>query len=100
MESGAVNDLYDKYKGESFELLFVISDTTTGPPDAEYCALLKGQYNLEMPVVFDKDKAVLKQLGVELNSGIMVGTQGMLITAKEHYGLKSMDWELGKIFGK
>ena len=100
MESGAVNDLYDKYKGESFELLFVISDTTQGPPDAAYCSLLKDQYNLEMPVVFDTNETVRKQLKVELNAGVMVGTKGMVITLKEHAGIKTIDWELKKIFNR
>ncbi len=71
---------YEKYAGDDFGAFMIISEQRDGsPPDAEFCAWVRDEYNIVFPVLMDPDDAFQDALAVPPNQTQIVFGRGMVI---------------------
>lgn len=80
------NDFAAEFAAEGFASYFVISQTQTfDEPDADYCAGIRDQFGLTMPVLFDPDHAMPAAVGTPyFDIDIVLGADNELLFAKQH----------------
>ncbi|MCB9587231.1 MAG: redoxin family protein [Polyangiaceae bacterium] len=98
MESGRPNQLLAAHQAEGFQEWVVVTQKTDGSDaDAALCALTRDTYSLTPKVLFDPNDSLRKTVGVQVNSGGLVMTQGGRIELKTQYDFDSVETKVGAL---
>ncbi|MFW5740970.1 MAG: peroxiredoxin family protein [Myxococcota bacterium] len=93
------NEIYAKYKDESFDMWFVVTaPASPGTPTQDTCATYRDQYGLQMNVLYDPEGATQSLLGMRINSGELVLSNGAVIEINTT-GVAATESTLQSIFG-
>jgi len=86
------NALWERFRSQNFQAYFVIADDNqASPPDAAYCAQIREQYGLTMPVLFDADGSFVNALQVPTNDVHIVFGVNNEIVHKTHKGFSGVE---------
>jgi hypothetical protein len=87
--AGQVNDFVRPFveasQGGFAPFLLITEDAQYGAPDAAYCAAVRAQYGLEVPVLYDPNRATQQALAVRSNHVHLVFGRGNVIAFKGQY---------------
>ncbi|MEZ4376253.1 MAG: redoxin family protein [Polyangiaceae bacterium] len=101
MESGRPNQLLAAHAAEGLQEWVVVTQKTDGSDaDAQLCALTRDTYSLTPKVLFDPNDSLRKTVGVQVNSGSLVMTQGGRIELKTQYNFDAVEAEVDSLFAQ
>ncbi len=92
MESGRPNQLLAEYQPAGLQEWVVVTQKNDGSnADAQLCELTRDTYSLTPKVLFDPDDSLRKMVGVQVNSGGLVMTEGGRIELKVGYDFDAVE---------
>ncbi|MGE0322770.1 MAG: peroxiredoxin family protein [Polyangiaceae bacterium] len=101
MESGRPNQLLAAHEAQGLQEWVVVTQKTDGSDaDAQLCALTRDTYSLTPKVLFDPNDSLRKTVGVQVNSGSLVMTQGGRIELKTQYNFDAVEAEVDSLFAQ
>ena len=89
---GEMEGLYGEFADTDLQAVVIISQTSSfGPPDEAFCASVRREYGLEIPVLFDPQGALRQALDVPANDiNVLLDASGQIAFKRQYAGVDAV----------